>query len=139
MSHHSQERIKQLRARMRQNVKVEERNRRDINMIFLVGSPKDSRLLKPYIDVNISPFAEQIPVFASSRSHGAHVDASETRDLTGLVFTEIPWLLPSSQQNKTLKQTSNKTMAKKNGNPTKNICHGLRQLFTIRKANGNEG
>ena len=106
--HHSQERIKQLRARMRQSVKVEERNRRDIDMIFLVGSPKDSKLLKPYIDVNISPFAEQIPVFASSRSHGAHVDASETRDLTGLIFTEIPWLLPSSQQNKTLKQTSNK-------------------------------
>ena len=131
--HHSQDRIKQLRARMRQNIKVEARNRRDIDMIYLVGSPKDSRLLKPYIDVNISPFADLIPVFASSRSHGANVDASDSRDLTGLVFTEIPWLLPSAQQNKTLMQTSNKLWPRRTESLQKIFAMGFDSYSLLEK------
>jgi outer membrane PBP1 activator LpoA protein len=111
--HLSQERINQLKVRMRQNIKTEARNRRDIDMIYLVGSPKDSRLLKPYIDVNISPFAELVPIFSSSRSHGANTNESDNRDLSGLVFTEIPWLLPSKQQNRSLVQTSKQLWPKR--------------------------
>jgi len=111
--HLSQERINQLKVRMRQNIKTEARNRRDIDMIYLVGSPKDSRLLKPYIDVNISPFAELVPIFSSSRSHGTNTNESDNRDLSGLVFTEIPWLLPSKQQNRALVQTSKQLWPKR--------------------------
>ncbi len=49
-----------------------------------------------------SPFADIIPVFASSRSHSAKQDRKDIRDLAGLTFTEIPWLLSSKQQDKDL-------------------------------------
>jgi len=100
----SQQRIEDIDKRIRQKIKTEARNRRDIDMIYLIGSPNETRLLKPYIDVSISPFARAIPIFASSRSHSDNTDSSDSRDLTGLKFTEMPWLLTSKQQNQPLKQ-----------------------------------
>jgi len=93
----SKARIDKLKSRLNQNIKTQTRNRRDIDMIYLVGSPEQTRLVKPYIEVNISPFAEVIPVFASSRSHSTKSDYSSNSDLQGLSFTEIPWLLSSKQ------------------------------------------
>ncbi len=93
----SKTRITKLKSRLNQSIKTKTRNRRDIDMIYLVGTPEQTRLVKPYIEVNISEFAEIIPVFASSRSHSTQTDYSSNSDLQGLTFTEIPWLLASEQ------------------------------------------
>jgi len=113
----SQTRIKQLQSRLKNNIKSESRNRRDIDMIYLIGSASQTRLSKPYIDVNTSPFAAIIPVFASSRSHSNfdHINNNKgsANDLRGLTFTQIPWLLSSKQQNKQLAQLSNQLWPKR--------------------------
>lgn len=119
----SQSRISKIKSRIKQKVDTEPRNRRDIDMIYIVSSIEETRLLKPYIDVNISPFAKRIPVFASSRSHSAQSDASDSRDLTGLVFTEMPWLLTSKQQNTSLHKLSNKLWS--------NRSDGLQRIFAM--------
>ena len=93
----SKARINKLKSRLNQSIKAQTRNRRDIDMIYLVGTPEQTRLVKPYIEVNISPFAHTIPVYASSRSHSTQSDYSSNNDLRGLTFTEIPWLLESGQ------------------------------------------
>ncbi|MGB1263305.1 MAG: penicillin-binding protein activator [Cognaticolwellia sp.] len=98
----SQQRTKELNRYIKYAIKNELRNRRDIDMIYVVGLPLETKLLKTYIDVNISPFADLIPVYASSRSHSSKFDNSDMRDLSGLVFTEMPWQLTSNQQNKAL-------------------------------------
>lgn len=95
----SQARIKAIDSRIKQTIKYEARNRRDVDMIYIIGSATQTRLLKPYIDVNISPFANAIPIYASSRSHSAKMDHGDVQDLNGLTFTEMPWLIPSKQQN----------------------------------------
>ncbi|WP_068544897.1 penicillin-binding protein activator [Thalassotalea crassostreae] len=102
----SDERIYLMRNRISENVKAEARNRRDVDMIYIFGTPDQARLIKPYVDVNISPFAESIDLFASSRSHNDKLDANTRRDLTGLTFTEIPWLLSSRQANPELAEQS---------------------------------
>ncbi|MEW6981217.1 penicillin-binding protein activator [Colwelliaceae bacterium 6471] len=129
----SQDRIKELKRRLKQKLEIETRNRRDIDMIYLVGSAQETRLLKPYIDVNISPFAELIPVFASSRSHGAKVDESISRDLNGLVFTEMPWLLTSKQQNKALVQISNKLWPQRSESLQKIFAMGYDSIALVEK------
>ena len=90
-------RIDKLKSRLNQSIETQTRNRRDIDMIYLVGTPEQTRLVKPYIDVTISPFADTIPIFASSRSHSTQSDYSSNSDLQGLTFTEIPWLLTGEQ------------------------------------------
>lgn len=102
----SQARIDDLEIRLKQSIKIEARNRRDVDMLYLVGSPKETTLLKPYIDVNTSPFASIIPVYASSRSHSSKQDSSKNNDLINLIFTEMPWLLNSQQQNTQLATVS---------------------------------
>lgn len=113
----SQTRIKQLQSRLKNNIKSESRNRRDIDMIYLIGSASQTRLSKPYIDVNTSPFASIIPVFASSRSHSNfdynNNNNGSTNDLQGLTFTQIPWLLTSKQQNEPLAQLTHKLWPKR--------------------------
>ena len=52
---------KSLIVTLKYSIKSELRNRRDIDMIYVVGLPLETKLLKPYIDVNISPFADIIP------------------------------------------------------------------------------
>lgn len=93
----SKARINKLKSRLNQNITAQTRNRRDIDMIYLVGTPEQTRLVKPYIEVNVSPFAKKIPVYASSRSHSTQSDYSSNSDLQGLTFTEIPWLLEGVQ------------------------------------------
>ncbi|GHE81919.1 penicillin-binding protein activator [Thalassotalea profundi] len=119
----SETRINRIKSRIKQKLGSEPRNRRDIDMIYVVGSVSETRLLKPFIDVNISPFAKRIPVYASSRSHSAQSDASDSRDLAGLIFTEMPWLLSSSQQNTSLHQLSHKLWP--------NRSDGLERIFAM--------
>ncbi len=95
----SDERIFLLRNRLQENLKTETRNRRDIDLIYMFATPDQARLLKPYIDVNTSPFANAIPIYASSRSNSDQADRNTRRDLNGLTFTEIPWLLTGKQNN----------------------------------------
>ena len=102
----SKQRVTEVKRMVKEKLNYQLRNRRDIDMIYLVGSPQQTKLMKPYIDVNISPFAKEIPVYASSLSHSIQEDSSDNRDLYRLVFTEIPLLLESKQQNKELAKIS---------------------------------
>lgn len=74
-------------------VEAEPRSRADIDAIFLAGGIEQTRLLKPFIDVNISPFMPTIPVYATSASH-IRSDSLSENDLDNVRFTELPWLLP---------------------------------------------
>jgi len=118
----SKARITKLKSRLNQSIKTKTRNRRDIDMIYLVGTPEQTRLVKPYIEVNISEFATLIPVYASSRSHSTQSDYSSNSDLQGLTFTEIPWLL-ANEQNTELATLSQELWPKRSD--------GLSRLFAM--------
>ncbi len=133
----SQTRIKQLQSRLKNNIKYESRNRRDIDMIYLIGTASQTRLSKPYIDVNTSPFASIIPVFASSRSH-SNFDYKRnkggTNDLRGLTFTQIPWLLASKQQNKQLAQLSDQLWPQRGDSLSRLFAMGYDSYHLLDKA-----
>jgi len=133
----SQTRIKQLKSRLKNNIKAESRNRRDIDMIYLIGSAAQTRLVKPYIDVNTSPFATIIPVFASSRSHSNfdyNNNNNSTNDLEGLTFTQMPWLLTSKLQDKNLAQLSHKLWPKRTDSLSRIFAMGYDSYNLLNKA-----
>ncbi len=99
----SEERIKTIRSLVGRGYKFESdpRNRQDIDAIYIIGDPTQTRILKPYIDVNTSPFAPIIPIYASSLSYSSNLNNADMRDLNQIIFSDMPWILPGrAKQNK---------------------------------------
>jgi len=132
----SQTRIQQLKGRLKQVIKAEPRNRRDLDMIYLVGSAAQTRLIKPYIDVNTSPFAKVIPVYASSRSHSYFNDLNNedsASDLQNLTFTQMPWLLNAKQRNKSLAKLSQDLWPKRTDSLSRIFAMGFDSYHLLSK------
>jgi outer membrane PBP1 activator LpoA protein len=73
------------------------RSRQDIDAIYLLGDANQVRLLKPYIDVNLSAFGRRIPVYASSLVHEEQRSRGEN-DLDGVFFSDAPFTLQHDLQ-----------------------------------------
>jgi len=116
-------RIRNLQAQIHQKIQTENRNRRDIDMIYIAAPSRYTRLIKPFIDVNTSTYSNTIPMFASSLSHKGASEKAEIRDLSGLTFSEIPWLLDSTAQNKTQHAVSNELWP--------NRAESLQRIFAL--------
>lgn len=132
----SQTRIEQLKGRLKHVIKAESRNRRDLDMIYLIGSASQTRLIKPYIDVNTSPFAKVIPVYASSRSHSYFNDLNHedsASDLQNLTFTQMPWLLDAKQRNKSLAKLSQDLWPKRSDSLSRIFAMGFDSYHLLNK------
>ena len=90
---HSRERVKQINALLADKLEADPHSRLDIDAIYLIADPVQTRLFKPFIDVSVSQTAPRLPLYASSRSHSTSLDVTDLRDLNGLTFTEMPWML----------------------------------------------
>jgi uncharacterized protein len=100
----SEERAKEINRLIGQSIKAELHSRQDVDAIYLIADPVQTRFFKPFIDVTVSPTARRLPIFTSSRSHSLKVDRTDQRDLAGLTMTEMPWLLPQAATATPLRQ-----------------------------------
>ncbi len=89
----SRERVKQLSNLVPEKLEADPHSRLDIDAIYLLADPVQTRLFKPFVDVSVSQTAPKLPIYASSRSHNTSLDSTDLRDLNGLTFTEMPWML----------------------------------------------
>lgn len=94
----SEQRIKDIENASDEDVSAEPHSRRDIEAIYLLADPAQTRLLKPFIDVSVAPSALSLPIYASSRSHQKSAELTDRRDLLNLTLTEMPWMLNQQQQ-----------------------------------------
>ncbi|MFM2482940.1 penicillin-binding protein activator [Celerinatantimonas sp. YJH-8] len=92
----SQQRIRQMKQLLGQDLETEVRSRRDANAVYIIADNITSKLLIPFINVTISPFAEPLKIFGSSRTHQVGVSNQE---LNGMIISEIPWLLDHTSAN----------------------------------------
>ncbi|MCH8538333.1 MAG: penicillin-binding protein activator [Alkalimonas sp.] len=93
----SRQRLRQISQLIPGEVETDVHSRLDIDAVYLLADPTQTRLLKPFLDVSVSQTAPSLPVYASSRSHGIQADRTDHRDLAGLTFTEMPWMLTAQQ------------------------------------------
>ncbi len=66
------------------------RRRQDVDMIFIVGNPRQARLIKPQLKFHR---AKDLPVYATSSVSSGTPDPDADRDLNGLLFVDTPWSL----------------------------------------------
>jgi len=98
----SKVRIAQIKAVTNLSLETEVRSRRDIDAIYIISKRDELILLKPFIDVSVSPFAASMPLYASSRSHLLDRGDKQNSELSNLIFSDSPFLLDT--ENKAFKE-----------------------------------
>lgn len=83
-------------------VKHEPHRRQDIDMIFLAATHQSARSIMPSFKFH---HAGDLPVYSTSHVYTGKVDRELDRDLNGLIFCDLPWILHNnSPLNKVFKQ-----------------------------------
>lgn len=64
------------------------------DMIVMTADPLQARQLKPLLNFY---YAEKIPVYATSNIYSGEPDPMTDRDLNGIIFCDMPWLITPSR------------------------------------------
>jgi outer membrane PBP1 activator LpoA protein len=83
-----------MRQLLRQSTEFEPRRRQDVDWVFLVAQPQQARQIKPTLAFN---FAGDLPVYATSHVYSGQPDPNHDRDLNGIRFCDLPWVLEGGQ------------------------------------------
>lgn len=86
----SQRRYDVIRKMMPEKVEFEPRARQDADWLFMVALPNQARQIKPTLAFN---FSASLPVYSTSHLYAGKDDVSSNRDLNGVIFCDVPWLL----------------------------------------------
>ncbi|QIZ78521.1 penicillin-binding protein activator [Ferrimonas lipolytica] len=94
----SEARIKAMKRLFGAKMEADFRSRRDIDSIYVVATPSEVRLLKPFIDVSQAVFADPLTLYTSSRAHADLKSDQQSAELQGLHLSDMPWLLGDNEQ-----------------------------------------
>jgi outer membrane PBP1 activator LpoA protein len=86
----SKNRLGALERLLGKKLNFEPRRRQDVDAIFVLGFPRQARQLKPQLRFH---HAGDIPIYSTSHVFAASPDPSLDRDMDGLFFCDIPWVL----------------------------------------------
>lgn len=105
----SQERARQIRSIIGERVEFNPRRRQDIDYIFLLGTPQEARQIIPTLHFH---YAEDLPLYGTSRVYGGEPNPQLDKDLNGLLFVDSPWHLGTTNP---IKRYSDKSFPNMNG------------------------
>jgi len=84
----SQERRRRLEAALGTNLEFEPRRRQDVDFIFVAAQARDGRQIRPQLRFH---YAANLPVYATSAIYSP--EEGPNRDLDGVAFDDMPWVL----------------------------------------------
>ena len=76
-----------------QSASFDPRRRQDVDMVFIAANSRQARLIKPQLKFHR---AQALPVYATSHISSSDGNADDDRDLNGIRFLDIPWMLDNS-------------------------------------------
>lgn len=92
----SKTRIKEMGRFLGQKVHSEPRRRQDIDFVFIAAQPQQARQIRPQLKFF---YAADLPVYATSHVYTGNPDPSADRDLNGIRFSDMPWIINTAQPN----------------------------------------
>ncbi len=95
----SERRAQRVQSLTAQKLEFTPQRRSDMDFIFVVAAPKQARQIKPTLAFH---FAGKVPVYATSHIFSGTSSPLLDRDLEGITFCEIPWML--DYDNSSIKQ-----------------------------------
>lgn len=91
--HLSEQRARELSQVIGHSVEFTPRRRQDVDMVFLLARAPQARSLRPLLDFH---YAGDIPVYGISRIYDGTPSPGTDRDLEGMLFADMPWLINPS-------------------------------------------
>jgi outer membrane PBP1 activator LpoA protein len=76
-----------------ETVSFDPRRRQDVDMVFIAANSRQARLIKPQLKFHR---ALTLPVYATSHISSSNGNADDDRDLNGVLFVDIPWMLDNA-------------------------------------------
>jgi outer membrane PBP1 activator LpoA protein len=89
----SEKRAQQVQSLAGEHIEFLPRRREDIDMVFLLARPQQARSIKPLLDYH---YAGDLPVYATSRLYSGTLSPKKDRDINGVKFTDMPWMLETA-------------------------------------------
>lgn len=116
----SWQRYHQLVNIIKRPVKFTPRRRKDIDFIFLAAYPRQARQIRPQLKFYQ---AANVPVYATSQVFTGILNPERDRDMDGLEFGDMPWVLSES--------TTHHGMRAELENQITNAGHTLQRLYAL--------
>ena len=91
----SRARHRSLQGMLGKKLEYEPRRRQDVEAIFMLGFPRQARQIKPQLRFH---HAGNVPVYSTSHVFSASADPATNRDMDGVRFCDIPWVLDREGQ-----------------------------------------
>ena len=89
----SESRHREMETMLGRKLEFTPHRRSDIDMVFMMARPQQARSIMPTLAFH---YAGDVPVYALSRSYNG-IASADDKDLEGLRFAEIPWVLDAQQ------------------------------------------
>jgi outer membrane PBP1 activator LpoA protein len=86
----SDARYRSLRRVLGGDVEKEVRRRQDVDFVFMAAFPRQARQLRPQLEFHR---AQDLPVYSTSHVYSGIADPDADRDINGVVFGDMPWVL----------------------------------------------
>ncbi len=97
------------------------RRRQDVDVILLAAKPSSARRVKPFLNFH---FANDIPVYATSYLFSGTPSPALDKDLNGIEFCDLPWLIDYSDARQEQRKTMTQAMATAGGNQARLFALG---------------
>lgn len=99
----SQSRAHEIRSIVGERVEFNPRRRQDVDYIFLLGTPQEARQIIPTLHFH---YAENLPLYGTSRVYSGEPNPQLDKDLNGLLFVDSPWHLGTDNPVKSYSEQS---------------------------------
>ena len=96
----SERRYRSLTTLLNQDLKFTARRREDIDFIFLAAYPRQARQIRPQLKFY---HATDLPVYATSHVFTGNLNPERDRDMDGLMFGDMPWVLTGNTSHRGLR------------------------------------
>ena len=97
----SRERARAVRGIIGRRVEHEPRRRQDIDVVFMAAFPSGARQLMPQLAFH---HGTGLPVYATSHAWSGALDPANDRDLDGITFGDMPWLVAPTASDAVLRE-----------------------------------
>lgn len=96
----STQRYRRVATTLKREIKFTSRRRQDIDFIFIAAYPRQARQIRPQLKFY---HASDLPVYATSHVYTGALNQERDRDMDGLIFGDMPWVLAENTAHRGLR------------------------------------